>query len=84
VLSTIASNHTKGLLSTHHGAVTSLISGYHVAFLFGAATIAAGIAVAFVLLRSRLSPPEVQVADTRRADERTRFATNLDTERQAA
>src|SRR5206468_4298514 len=33
VLSTVATNHTKGLLSAHHGVADSLVSGYHVAFL---------------------------------------------------
>ena len=84
VLSTIASNHTKGLLSTHHGLTTSLISGYHVAFLCGAGTIAAGIAVALVLLRSRNARPELQLADVPTEDERTRFATDFDMEGQAA
>ena len=42
VLSTIAANHTKGLLAAHHRLTTSLIGGYHVAFLTGAATIGAG------------------------------------------
>jgi EmrB/QacA subfamily drug resistance transporter len=33
VLSTLAANHTKGLIADHHGLATSLISGYHLAFL---------------------------------------------------
>src|SRR4051812_32981753 len=53
VLSTLAANHTKGLLSAHEGVTSSLIGGYQVAFLAGAATIAVGIAVAVALLRPR-------------------------------
>jgi EmrB/QacA subfamily drug resistance transporter len=51
VLSTLAANHTKSLLSDHHGTTSSLIGGYHVAFLAGAGTITAGLLLAFVLLR---------------------------------
>ena len=80
VLSTVASNQTKGLLAAHHGLTTSLISGYHLAFLCGAATIAAGIALAFVLLRSRGAQPELQLASE--PDDTPSF--NLNMERQAA
>ena len=44
VLSTLAANHTKGLLADHHGLTSSLIDGYQLAFLIGAGTIAIGIA----------------------------------------
>src|SRR5581483_4166326 len=60
VLSTIADNHTKQLLSTNHGLTSALIGGYHVAFLVGAATIAAGTALAYALLRSHDARPEQQ------------------------
>jgi EmrB/QacA subfamily drug resistance transporter len=53
VLSTLAANHTKGLISDGHGVTSSLIDGYQIAFLTGAGTIAAGIVLAFVLLRPR-------------------------------
>ena len=53
MLGTIATNHTKALLATHHGVTSALLSGYHLAFLLGAATIVTGIAVALVLLRPR-------------------------------
>src|SRR5947209_6360550 len=62
VLSTVAANHTKGLLATHHGLAASLIGGYHVAFLAGAGTIAAGIVLAFVLLRPRGAGPSLALA----------------------
>jgi EmrB/QacA subfamily drug resistance transporter len=61
VLSTLATNHTKGLLSAHHGLTSSLIDGYQLAFLVGAAAIATGIALALALLRGgagRAEQPE--------------------------
>jgi MFS family permease len=62
VLSTVAANHTKGLLAAHQSLTSSLISGYHVAFLAGAAAIGAGIVLAFVLLRPRAALPKVELA----------------------
>ena len=53
VLSTLAANHTKGLVAEDHGLTRSLISGYQLAFLIGAGTIAIGIVLAVVLLRPR-------------------------------
>src|SRR5207248_2950233 len=47
VLSTLATNHTKGLLADHHGLTSSLLGGYHLAFFIGAATIAARTVLAF-------------------------------------
>jgi MFS family permease len=70
VLSTLAANHTKGLLSEHHGATSSLIDGYQLAFLIGAAVIAVGIGLAVALLRA----PRTELAP----------ATNLEMEKQAA
>jgi len=84
VLSTVAANDTKGLLASHHGITTSLISGYHVAFLTGAAVIATGIVLAFVLLRPRQARPELQLADASAATQDTAFVTNLDMEQNAA
>jgi EmrB/QacA subfamily drug resistance transporter len=65
VLSTVAANHTKGLLADDHGVTSSLIGGYQVAFLAGAGTIAAGIVLAFALLRPRDPRPELQLAEPR-------------------
>jgi hypothetical protein len=62
VLSTIAANHTKGLVAAHHGLTSSLISGYHLAFLTSATTVTVGIALAFVLLRPRSQRPALQLA----------------------
>jgi EmrB/QacA subfamily drug resistance transporter len=84
VLSTIAANHTKGLVSAHHGLTTSLISGYHVAFLTGAGVIATGIVLAFVLLApSRTAQPELQLAEAADSDATT-LPANFDIERTAA
>jgi hypothetical protein len=80
VLSTVATNHTKALLAAHHGVVSSLIGGYHVAFMVGAATIATGIALALVLLRPRGARPDLQLAEDRDAP----VLNDLDMEQQAA
>ena len=63
VLSTVAANHTKGLRSDGDGLTSSLIGGYQLAFFAGAATIGAGIVLAFVLLRPRNARPELQLAE---------------------
>ena len=52
VLSTIATNHTKGLLATHHPLVSSLLGGYHLAFLVGVGSVAIGLLVALAVLRN--------------------------------
>ena len=85
VLSTIAANRTRGLLNAHQGVTTSLIGGYHLAFLVGAATIAAGIAVAFVLLRRRPAQTDLQLAHARVADDTdtANVLTSLDLEEAA-
>jgi len=69
VLSTVAANRTKTLLSGHQGLTASLISGYHLAFLVGAAAIGTGIALAFVLLRPRSARKEPQLADAPTEDD---------------
>jgi EmrB/QacA subfamily drug resistance transporter len=84
VLSTLAANQTKALLSTHHGVTSSLISGYHLAFLVGAATIASGIALAVVLLRPRTDRGLLQVAHAATPEQDTAILTNYDMEREAA
>ena len=53
VLSTVAANHTQGLLSDGNGLTSSLLGGYHVAFIAGAVAIVAGIVLAMFLLRPR-------------------------------
>jgi EmrB/QacA subfamily drug resistance transporter len=79
VLSTVAANHTKGLVSAHQGLTASLISGYHLAFLTGAAFIAIGIAVALTLLR----PSAVRGRELATSDGDS-VRPNLDMEQQAA
>jgi EmrB/QacA subfamily drug resistance transporter len=79
VLSTIAANHTKGLVAAHHGLTSSLIDGYQLAFVAGAGAIATGAGLAFVLLRPRGQRRELQPAA---AD--SPVPTNLDMEKQAA
>jgi MFS family permease len=63
VLSTVAANHTKGLLASDHGVTSALIGGYQLAFVAGAVVIAGGIVLAFALLRPRTPRPELQLAD---------------------
>ncbi|HZO76857.1 MAG TPA: MFS transporter [Solirubrobacteraceae bacterium] len=63
-LSTVAANHTRALVITHHGLIGSLIGGYHVAFIAGAAAIAAAIVLAFVLLPRRDARSSLRVATT--------------------
>jgi len=83
VLSTVAANHTKGLLAAHHGLTTSLISGYHVAFLSGAATITTGIALAYALLRPRGQEPELELAPGAQPNPPATVQANLEMEQAA-
>jgi EmrB/QacA subfamily drug resistance transporter len=64
VLSTVAANHTKGLIAAHQGHISALIGGYHVAFLVGAVAIATGLVLALVLLRPGNARPELQLAQS--------------------
>lgn len=61
VLSTIAADHTKGLVANGDGLTSALLGGYHVAFIAGAGAIVAGILLAVALLR----PRDPQVAEDR-------------------
>jgi EmrB/QacA subfamily drug resistance transporter len=79
VLSTIAANHTKAL-ADDHGLTSSLIGGYQLAFISGAAVIGAGIILALVLLRPRVLRPELQLAEAPAGT----VHTNIDIEDQAA
>jgi EmrB/QacA subfamily drug resistance transporter len=51
VLSTLADNHTKGLVEAGHATAPALVSGYHLAFLVAAVITAGGAVLATVLLR---------------------------------
>jgi EmrB/QacA subfamily drug resistance transporter len=53
LLGTIATNRTHSLLGQHHGALSSLIAGYHLAFAIGALSVATAIAIALALLGRR-------------------------------
>ena len=57
VLSTVAANHTQGLLADGNGLTSSLLGGYHVAFIAGAVAIVVGIVLATALLRPRDPQP---------------------------
>ena len=61
VFSTVAANHTKGLVAADHPLTSSLISGYHLAFLTAAATIVVGIFLAVRLLPPRVAEPVVEL-----------------------
>jgi MFS family permease len=63
VLSTVAANQTKGLRADGEGLTSSLLGGYHVAFVAGAIAISVGIVLAFGLLRPRGPRTELQAAD---------------------
>ena len=65
VLSTVAASQTKDLVATHHSVTSSLIGGYHLGFLIGAAAITVGIALAFGLLRPGAQPRALSVAGVR-------------------
>ncbi len=62
VLGTVATNHSKALIAAHHPVVDSLVSGYHFAFVIGAACVSAGILTALAVLRSRAAPAASQPA----------------------
>jgi hypothetical protein len=84
VLSTIADTHTKRLLSTHHGLTSALISGYQLAFLLGAATIAGGTMLAYALLRSNEAQPKPQIATGPADTASSPIPAELEENRQAA
>ncbi len=84
VLSTIAASHTKALLSTHDGLTASLLGGYHLAFLIGAATITAGTALAFVLLRPPAQRQTLPLAEADPPRQEAIVLDNLELEREAA
>jgi MFS family permease len=67
VLDTIATNHSKALISSGHSAVNSAIAGYHLAFVFGGASVAIGLVLGLLLLRQNRGErePEVTVRDER-------------------
>ncbi|MGI8712245.1 MAG: MFS transporter [Solirubrobacteraceae bacterium] len=62
VLGTVATNHTKALVTQHHALAESLVGGYHFAFVIGAASVSAGILTALAVLRSRASATATETA----------------------
>ncbi len=66
VLGTIATNRTETLRAAQHPLTDSLLGGYHLAFVIGAGSVAAGVVGALVLLRPRRAPePELAPAPAR-------------------
>ena len=65
VLSTVAANHTQALRSDGNDLTSSLLGGYHVAFVAGAIAIVAGIALAMTILRPREPRATVEQLPTR-------------------
>jgi MFS family permease len=64
VLGTVATNHTKALVADHHALADSLVSGYHFAFVIGAACVSAGILTAVAVLRSRRPSADAEPASS--------------------
>jgi EmrB/QacA subfamily drug resistance transporter len=60
VLATLATGRTEGLLAEGESAAAALNSGYHLAYLVGAALVAVAIAVAVAVLREAPPPEAVQ------------------------
>jgi len=52
VLGTIATNHSKSLEALHHALPGALVSGYHLAFVIGAASVLTAILIALAVLRA--------------------------------
>jgi hypothetical protein len=84
LLGTVATNHTNGLVASHHGVISSLIAGYHLAFLTGAAAIAVGMLLALVLLRPREQRPALRIARAPALREPEPVIAGLESEREAA
>jgi MFS family permease len=83
VLGTVATNHTKSLLAEHHSFVSSLLGGYHLAFVLGAVSVAAGIVVALAVLRPANARAQLQVV-TPREPTPSALPAEIELERQAA
>jgi EmrB/QacA subfamily drug resistance transporter len=84
VLSTLATNHTKSLLAGHHGLTSSLIGGYHLAFITGAATIGVGLLLALVLLAPRRGHARTGLVPVPGGEPIDTTLTNPELEREAA
>ena len=85
ILGTVATNHTRALLAAHDGLVSSLLGGYHQAFVLGAASVATGILVALVVLRPAGARARLALAAEPASGPTTLPITSeLEAERQAA
>jgi EmrB/QacA subfamily drug resistance transporter len=62
VLGTIATNHSKALEAQGHTLASSLVSGYHLAFAIGVASIVVGIVMALAVLRAPDVPADAHPA----------------------
>jgi hypothetical protein len=51
VLGTIATSHSRALELAHRSLASSLVSGYHIAYVIGAASVVAGIVITLLVLR---------------------------------
>jgi EmrB/QacA subfamily drug resistance transporter len=83
LLGTLATNHTKALLTAHEGTTSALISGYHLGFLSAAGAVTIGIVLAVALLRPRRTRPSLQLAEAP-ASEGATIPVSLDAEGLAA
>jgi EmrB/QacA subfamily drug resistance transporter len=73
VLGTLATNRSKTLAAHGHGVASSLLGGYHLAFVVGIACIVVGIVLAFALLRrfgARVQAAPVQAGPLRLVSQR--------------
>ena len=70
-LGTIATDHTKSLSAGGHSLASAVTGGYHLAYIVGAVALAAGIVIAFSVMRpsgdstvlDERAVPEVQVTE---------------------
>jgi MFS family permease len=84
VLGTIATNHSKALEAQGHTLASSLVSGYHLAFAIGAASIVIGIVTALAVLRARDVPADAHSAADSKPARYIPGETEPQIERQAA
>jgi EmrB/QacA subfamily drug resistance transporter len=70
VLDTVATDRSKSLRAGGHSTLSSLIAGYHLAFVFAAGSVAIGLVFALVLLRPGRGErqPEIAVQDAQRPE----------------
>jgi MFS family permease len=67
VLGTIATTYTKALELAHHSLASSLVSGYHIAYVIGAMSVVAAMATTLLVLRRPAAPVPVRPAADRDA-----------------